>query len=130
MGDQPAALLRQSAFHAYVTNRWTFALWKGNFVKSKIEREKRIVETMIRSYCSGKHGGGGLCDSCSELLEYARLRLDSCPHGERKPFCSRCATHCYAKARREEIREVMRYSGPRMLWIMPLEFLRHGFGRR
>jgi hypothetical protein len=30
-----------------------------------------------------------------------------------KPFCSYCDTHCYSAEKREFMREVMRYSGPR-----------------
>jgi len=91
----------------------------------KIEREKEIVARMIRLYCSRKHGASGLCGECAGLLEYARARLDACRYGDRKPACSRCGTPCYRADRRARIGEVMRFSGPRMAWIMPLETLLH-----
>ena len=42
-----------------------------------------------------------------------------------KAFCAMCKTHCYAPTYRERIKEVMRYSGPRMLWIHPIMTIRH-----
>ena len=98
---------------------------------SSIGRQKATVAFMIRYYCRKKHGGPELCDACGELTRYALARLDSCPHGERKPSCSRCAIHCYAPERRRAIKDVMRFVGPRMLYLAPLEFMRHlrGSGR-
>ena len=42
-----------------------------------------------------------------------------------KSFCSVCPVHCYSKDMRAQVREVMRYSGPRMLLHYPLTTLRH-----
>ena len=39
--------------------------------------------------------------------------------------CANCTVHCYKPEMREKIREVMRYSGPRMLFIHPLVVIRH-----
>jgi hypothetical protein len=36
-----------------------------------------------------------------------------------------CKTHCYAPTYREKIREIMRYGGPRMLFISPIQVIRH-----
>lgn len=44
---------------------------------------------------------------------------------ETKTFCSACKIHCYRAHRREQIRQVMCYSGPRMLLHHPLMTLRH-----
>ncbi|MDD2576266.1 MAG: nitrous oxide-stimulated promoter family protein [Bacteroidales bacterium] len=90
-----------------------------------IEKEKRIMELMVRLYCSKKEKNNELCDSCKELIKYSKKRLEHCPHGERKPSCKRCQKHCYRKEYREEIRKVMRYSGPRIILYKPLEFIRH-----
>lgn len=90
-----------------------------------IKREKRIVEQMIRLYCRKLHGGNSLCENCSKLLAYASLRLNKCPHGDRKPTCKKCPIHCYRKAEQEQIRKIMRYSGPRMMLYHPIEALRH-----
>lgn len=80
---------------------------------------------MIRLYCRHKEGNGYLCDRCSELLEYAEKRLTHCPFGESKKSCRRCSVHCYSQTMRERIRNVMRYSGPRMFFYSPIETLKH-----
>ena len=51
--------------------------------KKKIEKEKRIIEQMIRLYCLHKEKNEELCDECNELLLYARQRLDRCTFGEK-----------------------------------------------
>ena len=92
---------------------------------NRIEKEKRIMEFMVRLYCSKKEKNNELCDSFKELIEYSKKRLDNCPYGNKKPSCKRCHKHCYIKEYRENIREVMRYSGPRIILYKPLEFIRH-----
>jgi hypothetical protein len=85
-----------------------------------ISREKQTVAAMVRLYCAEHHGQhDGLCVSCRDLLSYSHQRLDRCPYGEEKPACNQCPIHCYQPARREAMREVMRASGPRMLFRHP-----------
>lgn len=92
----------------------------------RIEREKTIVEQMIRIACHGRHGTQqGLCPSCEQLLAYAHTRLSYCRFGENKSTCGACPVHCYKPDKRTEIREVMRYAGPRMLFRHPLALLQH-----
>lgn len=93
---------------------------------SKREREKETVSKMIKIYCRKKHGTKkGLCPECAKLEEYAKLRSDKCPFMETKTFCSNCKVHCYKPEMREKIREVMRFSGPRMLLVDPVMAIRH-----
>ena len=66
-----------------------------------------------------------LCPQCQALLDYAHKRLERCKFGEDKPSCTRCPVHCYKPAMREQIRQVMRYSGPRMLLHDPIMAIRH-----
>ena len=66
-----------------------------------------------------------LCPQCQALLDYAHKRLDHCKFGEDKPSCTRCPVHCYKPDMREQIRQVMRYSGPRMLLHDPIMAIRH-----
>lgn len=66
-----------------------------------------------------------LCSQCQSLLDYAHKRLEHCKYGEDKPSCTRCPVHCYKPAMREQIRQVMRYSGPRMLLHDPIMAIRH-----
>ena len=83
--------------------------------------EKKTVYLMIEMYCHSHHNTRkGLCDSCSGLYDYVVMKYDKCPFGQRKPVCSKCKVHCYKKDRREEIRQVMRYAGPRMIFRHPL----------
>ena len=97
-----------------------------NSVEAKRLREKETVSQMISIYCKKKHGTRqGLCPDCAALEEYARLRSDKCPFMETKTFCSNCKIHCYKQDMREKIREVMRFSGPRMLFVHPIMAIRH-----
>lgn len=95
-------------------------------VDDKREREKLLVSQMIRLYCRKKHKTkNSLCPECRELDEYAKQRSDKCPFMETKTFCSNCKVHCYKPQMREKIREVMRFSGPRMMLHHPILALRH-----
>jgi predicted amidophosphoribosyltransferase len=97
-------------------------------VRSRMAREARTVEAMIALYCREQHGGGdGLCAECGGLLDYARTRLDKCPYQENKTTCAKCPSHCYRPAMREQVRAVMRYAGPRMLYRHPVLALLHLF---
>ncbi|MGQ9819712.1 MAG: nitrous oxide-stimulated promoter family protein [Candidatus Kapaibacteriales bacterium] len=44
--------------------------------------------------------------------------MDNCPYGIEKPACNKCAIHCYKKDKREDIKRVRRFSGPKMLFII------------
>ncbi len=102
---------------------------------ANIEFEKKVVAKMIAIYCKDKHPDrshepqSGLCAECTTLLEYAMQRLSRCPHGNRKPACKRCTIHCYLPTHREQIRNVMRHAGPRMLFIDPVAAIRHLLNR-
>ncbi len=95
-------------------------------IQSKREREKHIVSEMIALYCHKKHGTKGkICDDCAALKAYAEMRADKCPFMETKTFCSNCKVHCYKADMRERIRQVMQFSGPRMLFHHPVMAIRH-----
>lgn len=93
--------------------------------EKKRQREKQMVTEMIRLYCRKKHGGRGLCPDCAALAEYARQRSDKCPFMAEKTFCSNCRVHCYKPEMREKIREVMRFSGRRMIFSHPIAAVWH-----
>ncbi|MGN0802220.1 MAG: nitrous oxide-stimulated promoter family protein [Candidatus Faecivicinus sp.] len=98
-----------------------------NKVESKRQREKDVVSLMISLYCRKVHGTKrGFCEGCAALNDYAIQRSDRCPFMETKTFCSNCRVHCYKPEMREKIREVMRFSGPRMLLYHPIMAARHG----
>jgi hypothetical protein len=96
------------------------------FSARRMQREARTIEAMIRIYCREQHQAGpALCAECSELLDYARRRLQKCPFQAGKTTCGKCPIHCYRPEKREQIRKVMRFVGPRMLLYHPFLGLMH-----
>ncbi|MCZ8132559.1 MAG: nitrous oxide-stimulated promoter family protein [Steroidobacteraceae bacterium] len=114
------------------------------FTTPHLRREFRTLGFMMQAWCKGRHPdlpkqarlAAGvfptLCEECAALLEYAAFRLEKCPYGEAKPTCANCPVHCYRKAPREQMREVMRTTGPGLLLTHPILSIRHLFvdGRR
>jgi len=94
-----------------------------------LESERKTLDFMIRYYCSAKHGKGEICRECNDLLLYANRRLDLCRYGDNKKSCRKCPTHCYSPEKREAIRRVMRFVGPRMIYLRPLAGIRHLLNR-
>lgn len=97
-------------------------------VKKEREKEIRVVYGMIALYCHKNHHknhNDDLCGDCEKLYEYAKIRTENCPFMRTKTFCNQCAVHCYAPAMRVRIKEVMRYSGPRMMLYHPLLCMWH-----
>ena len=80
---------------------------------------------MIQIWCRNMHKTQGLCEECNTLLDYALKRLDQCPYSTAKPACSRCSIHCYKPDMRLKVREIMRYSGSRMLMRHPILAMWH-----
>ena len=98
----------------------------SSFEEARLERERRTVASMIGIFCQAKHGSAAsLCEECGDLESYTRLRLEKCPYGEEKPTCANCPIHCYQPHRREQIRRVMAFAGPRILWRHPVLAVRH-----
>ena len=98
-----------------------------HFNDKRLSREYETIARMAEIYCAAHHqrSNDHLCDSCQEFLDYAGVRLEKCPYGEDKPTCANCPIHCYKPARKEQVREIMRYAGPRMLWRHPLLTIPH-----
>jgi hypothetical protein len=90
----------------------------ARFSKRRLAREWKTVTAMVQIYCREQHGLSS-CNECRELMGYIRLRLDRCRFGIEKPTCAKCPVHCYQRDRREQIKAVMRFAGPRMLWEHP-----------
>lgn len=89
------------------------------------DREKKVVYLMIGMYCKKQHHQQEMCEDCRQLASYAFEKIDQCRHNPKKPKCNKCPTHCYQKDKREKIRQVMRYAGPRMPYRYPLIALWH-----
>ena len=65
-----------------------------------------------------------LCADCRRLLAHAFVKRTACPL-DPKPTCKRCPEHCYAPHYRQQIREVMKYSGRRLVLTGRLDYLIH-----
>lgn len=92
----------------------------------RLARELKTMRAMMRIACRDRHGAtDGLCADCEALLAYATKRLALCPYGEEKPTCANCRIHCYGPRQREQVRQMMRYAGPRMLWRHPYLAVMH-----
>ena len=80
---------------------------------------------MINLYCKHNHKTKQLCPECKKLLEYSDNKIEKCPFLATKTFCSNCSVYCFNTEMREEIRIVMRYSGPRIIFHHPILALKH-----
>ncbi len=93
---------------------------------SRLARELKTIRAMLRIACRDRHGtADGLCAECSALADYAAKRLALCPYGPDKPTCVNCRIHCYGPRQREQVRETMRYAGPRMVLRHPVLAIMH-----
>ncbi|EHN68306.1 nitrous oxide-stimulated promoter family protein [Aliivibrio fischeri] len=97
----------------------------SDILLGKLNTEFKTVSAMIEIYCKKHHNATHLCEECQQLMDYAEVRLDRCPYGENKPTCNTCPIHCYKPEPKEQMRRVMRFSGPRMLLHHPILAIRH-----
>ncbi|SDP02643.1 nitrous oxide-stimulated promoter family protein [Desulforhopalus singaporensis] len=99
----------------------------ANKPSPRLKRELKTIDSMLKIYCRNHHKTGEepLCRECQDLLEYAEKRLARCPFGRNKPTCGNCTIHCYQPEKRKKVKEVMRYSGPRMITRHPILALMH-----
>lgn len=108
-------------------------------IAKRRKREEKTVSQMIALYCAGNHKdaprnnvavcGEPVCEACAQLDAYAALRTQRCRKMDVKTSCDACENHCYKPEMREQIRTVMRYSGPRMLGKHPVAAIRHLIGK-
>ena len=99
---------------------------KNDLAGERLAREWKTMTTMVRIYCRDHHHPPTeLCPECGKFLAYANARLERCRYGPEKPTCAKCPVHCYQRERREQVRVMMRYAGPRMIREHPVMSLRH-----
>lgn len=102
---------------------------KVSKTEKKRRKEQRVVEEMIKLYCSKNHPSykenSTMCQECRILSDYAKQRSKHCPFMEQKTFCANCTVHCYKPEMREQIRKVMRFSGPRIILYHPVMAVWH-----
>ncbi|HET7203069.1 MAG TPA: nitrous oxide-stimulated promoter family protein [Steroidobacteraceae bacterium] len=102
---------------------------ENGLVRGRLQREWRTMQAMVQIYCRGnahaRTADGDLCRDCAGFLGYAARRLEKCPYGPAKPTCAKCPIHCYKPQPRELARQIMRYSGPRMMLRHPWLSITH-----
>jgi hypothetical protein len=92
----------------------------------RMERERKTIRVMIDIFCKGNHNSKStLCKDCQILLDYAFERLSNCPYQNDKPTCKNCVIHCYTEPEKSKFRQIMRYSGSRILFTNPVIAIQH-----
>lgn len=105
------------------------------------QKDIKLIGKFVEVYCVGKHGsiertqfslpaGLGerrLCPECSTFMQYAVTRRLKCPLEAEKPTCKHCRIHCYNKANLEKVKEIMAYSGKKLMLRGRLDYIWHYF---
>ena len=108
---------------------------------SRQKKDLKVLMSFVRVFCSLKHDhqvetalpqelagmfkkGLLLCPDCRTLVEYALEKRSKCPL-DPKPSCKKCHIHCYSREYRARIREIMAFSGRRMIMRGRLDYLWH-----
>ncbi|GAB7024826.1 nitrous oxide-stimulated promoter family protein [Geotalea toluenoxydans] len=111
---------------------------------NKQKKDLKVLITFVSFYCRARHGKNAeqsplalpaelnstfkrnmhLCGECAGLVAYAIEKRRRCPL-DPKPSCKKCPIHCYSKEYRAKIREVMAFSGKRMIMRGRLDLLWH-----
>jgi uncharacterized paraquat-inducible protein A len=84
---------------------------------------ERVIPEILRQ---GKGSAKTICVACAELLEHGMKKRGACPL-DPKPTCKSCHVHCYTPEQRRKVREIMAYSGKRMILRGRLDYLWHYF---
>jgi Nitrous oxide-stimulated promoter len=105
------------------------------------KKDIKLIGKFVEVYCNGKHGGAErspftlpaeigerrLCPECSTFMQYAVTRRLKCPLEAQKPTCKHCRVHCYNKANLAKVKEIMEYSGKRLMLRGRLDYIWHYF---
>ena len=88
--------------------------------------EESKTKTELKNLDVGMIAGHSLylCPECQRLLAHSFTKRVHCPMHP-KPACKDCPSHCYRSEYRAQIREVMKYSGRRMVMTGRLDYLLH-----
>lgn len=110
----------------------------------ELRKDLKTLALFIRIYCEQRHPNADkqpvelkthgvqaiagrpviLCAECRKLLIHAFTKRSNCPM-DPKPACKHCPNHCYHPTYRAQIREVMKYSGRKLLLSGRLDYLYH-----
>ena len=91
----------------------------------RISREIVTIEKMIKIYVKSHPAPDDNPEYYQTLFSYAVKRLEKCRYGEAKPACKQCPIHCYQPKQREQMKIIMRWAGPKMLYFHPILAIRH-----
>ena len=109
---------------------------------SKLQKKDiRLIGKFVEVYCAGKHemsakqsfllpedlGERQMCADCAGFMAYAVARRLKCPLEAEKPTCKHCRIHCYNKPQLAKVREIMSYSGRRLMLRGRLDYIWHYF---
>ena len=114
-----------------------------NDLTSRQDKELKLMIRFTDLFCSSHHrtfrsesagtgvtgeagSTGQLCPECADLVRYAAARLRHCPL-KPKPSCKNCPVHCYRPDYRQKIREIMAWSGKRLILRGRLDLIVHYF---
>jgi hypothetical protein len=113
-------------------------------VNLKLQRDLHVLVKFVEVFCADHHDPKAihsiplrmhnlpemesrqvhLCPQCTKLLQHAMVKRVNCTMSP-KPACKRCPRHCYAPVYRQQMREVMRYSGRKLVLSGRLDYLWH-----
>ncbi len=116
----------------------------GKGLDPALVRDLKTLIRFVSVYCTGRHPQAErsqpcvrsldvealagrpvqLCAACNKLLAHALVKRINCPMHP-KPACKHCPQHCYHPEYRRRIREVMKFSGRRLLLTGRLDYLLH-----
>ena len=103
----------------------TLAMFINLYCRYKHSEEERTPVVLKTHDVRGIAGRAiVLCPECTKLLAHAFIKRSHCPM-EPKPACKHCPNHCYHPTYRAKIREVMKFSGRRMLLSGRLDYIFH-----
>jgi hypothetical protein len=103
----------------------TLALFINLYCRHKHADQPRTkVELRTHDLASITSKSIVLCPECTKLLTHAFVKRSHCPMHP-KPMCKHCPNHCYHPTYRAQIREVMQFSGRKMLLSGRLDYLFH-----
>ena len=101
------------------------------------KKDIRLIGKFVEIYCAGNHlivgknpfllpenlGKLRLCIQCAEFMDYAVARRLRCPLEREKPTCKHCRIHCYAEPQLAKVKEIMAYSGRKLMMRGRLDYV-------
>ena len=121
----------------------TIIIQKNTDLTKREIKDLRVLALFTSVYCQDHHDGlrsplaelpqqlavlnkYPCCVACLDFLNYAIERRLNCPVTE-DPNCKHCQIHCYHADHRAKVRQIMRYSGKKLIMRGRLDLLWHYF---